>query len=511
MMAVGITAMAQETYEAATITDKDLNGTARYVGMGGAMDALGADLSTISSNPAGIGMFRKTYASITGGVMITGNDADPAPLDGSKANVSFDQIGVVLSFPNSAGYLNLAFNYHKSKNFNQIFSANDELHNASQNKLAWMDGGVEGYTQIDKLYGNTLVDIAKNNFYLHARDYDQLRRTWGYVSNYDFNISGNVNDRFYYGVTFGVKDLRYDASTSYVENMVGSGYMEVVDERMTRGTGFDFTFGAIVRPIESSPFRIGLSVATPTFYRLTTSNDTYLYNKTGQGISNPDKDADAKAYYDYDFSLNTPWKFGVSLGTTFGNYLALGAGYDFSDYASQDNRVRENDRYYYESYDNSYSDKAMNVHTKKTLRGVHTLKVGAEIKPLPDLAIRLGYNYVSPKYKMSGVKEGWIDSWGSDCASQTDYVNWAETNRFTLGFGFQMTRNLSLDIAYQYSNTNGEYHPFADSTYGLEDWEVPFHDVVEHDAKGYFLTNYADAVKVKNTRHQLMLTLGYRF
>ena len=49
--------MAQETYENAKIATEDLNGTARYVGMGGAMEALGADISTISSNPAGIGLF----------------------------------------------------------------------------------------------------------------------------------------------------------------------------------------------------------------------------------------------------------------------------------------------------------------------------------------------------------------------------------------------------------------------------------------------------------------------
>ena len=35
---------SQETYENANIATEDLNGTARYVGMGGAMDALGADI-----------------------------------------------------------------------------------------------------------------------------------------------------------------------------------------------------------------------------------------------------------------------------------------------------------------------------------------------------------------------------------------------------------------------------------------------------------------------------------
>ena len=49
---------AQETYENAKVITEDLNGTARYVGMGGATDALGADISTISTNPAGIGLFR---------------------------------------------------------------------------------------------------------------------------------------------------------------------------------------------------------------------------------------------------------------------------------------------------------------------------------------------------------------------------------------------------------------------------------------------------------------------
>lgn len=41
---------AQETYENAKLMKGDLNGTARYVGMGGAMEALGADISTISTN-----------------------------------------------------------------------------------------------------------------------------------------------------------------------------------------------------------------------------------------------------------------------------------------------------------------------------------------------------------------------------------------------------------------------------------------------------------------------------
>jgi len=92
----------------------------------------------------------------------------------------------------------------------------------------------------------------------------------------------------------------------------------------------------------------------------------------------------------YEFKLYTPWKFGASLGHTIGNNLALGVSYEYADYGSTDTRVK--DGYDYYGNENSYSERAMNQHTKNTLKGVSTLKVGAEFKPDPALAVRLGFN-----------------------------------------------------------------------------------------------------------------------
>ena len=64
-MLAALPVMAQETYQNATVVAEDLNGTARYVGMGGAMEALGADISTIATNPAGIGLFRSSSVNAT--------------------------------------------------------------------------------------------------------------------------------------------------------------------------------------------------------------------------------------------------------------------------------------------------------------------------------------------------------------------------------------------------------------------------------------------------------------
>ena len=62
---------AQNTYinDRLTATDQ-LNGSARFVGMGGALGALGADLSVISSNPAGMGLYRKSDIGMSFGAVI---------------------------------------------------------------------------------------------------------------------------------------------------------------------------------------------------------------------------------------------------------------------------------------------------------------------------------------------------------------------------------------------------------------------------------------------------------
>ena len=88
------TAMAQDQYDAANFTASDLNGTARYVGMGGALDALGGDISTMSSNPAGTGLFRHPEGALTMNVLFSD---EKGQLGHDAARASFDQGGVVFS------------------------------------------------------------------------------------------------------------------------------------------------------------------------------------------------------------------------------------------------------------------------------------------------------------------------------------------------------------------------------------------------------------------------------
>lgn len=58
-------AFAQGAFDAYSISQPDLKGTARFMSMGGAFGALGGDLSTFSQNPAGIGVYRRSEIGIT--------------------------------------------------------------------------------------------------------------------------------------------------------------------------------------------------------------------------------------------------------------------------------------------------------------------------------------------------------------------------------------------------------------------------------------------------------------
>ena len=342
--------------------------------------------------------------------------------------------------------------------------------------------------------------------YYDATGYDFRRGSSGYIGEYNFNLSGNSKDRFYWGLTFGMYDVNYRSASVYKENLVNSaqkaiGDVTIADERTINGSGFDVKAGVIFRPIEESPFRVGLYLHTPTWYDLKTENRTTLLSNLAEGYGKGNQSTSGR----YDYKFYTPWRFGGSLGYTVGNYLALGATYEYADYSYCDIRVNDGGSYDYwgNYYEETSRDEAMKNNIKSVLKGVSTLKIGAEYKPTRNVALRLGYNYVSPMYNKNGYKDGTLNSYSNYYSSTTDYTNWKATDRVTAGIGYAY-KKFSVDLAYQYSRTEGEFFPFM----SYSDLAAVGGDKTKYDA-GY--DNFCDGKKVTDNRHQVLLTLGYKF
>ena len=95
--------------------------TSTVVGLGGAMGALGGDISTIGTNPAGIGIFRSNDAAISFGFSSVGTESKYGgnTFNAEKNRWQLDNAGFVLS--NKIGnqtvlrYVNFGFNYLRAR------------------------------------------------------------------------------------------------------------------------------------------------------------------------------------------------------------------------------------------------------------------------------------------------------------------------------------------------------------------------------------------------------------
>ena len=515
LLAVSVMGLeAQTIYDGELLTQKDLAGSARFVGMGGALGALGADISTMGTNPAGIGLYRSYDFNTTFGY--TFNEVKSNYL-GNKTTQDHSKFGIksagfVLSnYMGDYGlkYLNFGFNYTRAKDFyrktemsgmlnlnpkgNGIISITNQMANQANDML---QDGIEIadlFQNGESVYTNPDVD------WLGAMGYDGRliqRNDAGYqgylpqpkalasvferggVNQYDFNISGNVSDRFFFGLTIGAYDINYRSYSYYDEYYGNEEYGLIHTNREIDGSGYDFKLGVIIRPIETSPFRFGLAIHSPTYYNLT--NYTYALMETqiapedGMEATEGDRlilspnDELGDLEHAFDFEIHTPWKYNLSLGHNVGNFLALGAEYEYQDYSSIKFK-----------YDGGGNIPYINS-TSSMLKGVHTLRLGAEYRIVPEFAFRLGYNIQSASFK----EEAYKDIMPGAPITDVHYTNNSDVrNTLTFGLGY-VGKHFYSDLAFKFDWYKSEFRPFDDEALTM--------------------------TKLTNNRSQVLFTLGMR-
>lgn len=536
---------AQTIYDAAKFTTNDLNGTARFVGMGGAMGALGTDISTIGVNPAGIGLFRSNDLMTTFGFNYNDSKSnyDGSIMKSNKFSGSYDNIGFVYS--NKIGntsaikYVNFGFNYRKVKDFNRNFSMNGnfgpyisqtnqmaELSNKRGNPgfyseyinpqdfmandafyitdvpwlsaLAYRAHIIRPYDRLDQNNnripqmdnGRPVLDKNGNPCYLKEyrgflgnNDIPNVNGNYyssenGGIRSFDLNSSININNRFYIGATMGLYNIDYNRTSVYRETSLTNGDNYTLSNwSNTQGAGVDFKLGLIIRPIESSPLRFGAAIHSPIFYKLTKTTSSelvyntfnYETNRPVTGIATPVNNYNDRLDAVTDYQLQTPWLYNLSMGYTIGNSVALGVEYEYKDYSSS--RLNDNEGYRMLDENNDM---------KNMLKAVNTIRVGAEVKLVPEFALRAGYNYSSAAYNNNAfliLPEGSVNT-------STEFANDKSRNNYTLGLGYKLS-NFYADIAYQYSTYSQDFYAF---------------DALE-----------LKPTKVDNSRQQVIMTVGFRF
>lgn len=521
LLGAGSMLTAQTTiYDANRLMGSDLNGTARFVGMGGAMGALGGDISTMGTNPAGIGIYRSNDVMVSFGFTNVGTkDAGGAKID--KFRGSFDNAGFVFSSKvgNSTAlrYVNFGFNYRRTKSFdrnmvmNGVFDQSqtsfmaDVLNNDEKGyfnpvlpkyldakgsyenpDLPWI--GILGYDShlVDPVYHTEKNDKGEDieifdGYTPYWREGDKVKQAYtarerGGLHSYDFNIAFNFYDRFYLGATIGAYSVDYKRTSLYKEDFMaadgsGHGGYDLGNEYWVDGSGVDFKLGFIWRPIESSSFRIGGAIHTPTVFSLSEHNNAYVDYGLDNDLSGFKETVNQYGDLmdgEYKYNLVTPWKFNVNTGFTVGSFAAFGFEYEYSNYSSA--TLKDPDGMKLQQTDD----------IRDMMKGVHTLRTGVEFKLAPAFAFRLGYNHITASMKSDAYK--YIQN--NSVRTDTEYSNPGATNNYTLGFGYRGD-SFYVDMAYLFNTYKEEFYAFDDM-----------------NLKG---------TEITNSNHKVLLTLGMRF
>jgi hypothetical protein len=472
-------------------------GTARITSIGEANTALGGDLSSISSNPAGLGFYNRSEVSITpvigfysAGTSYLGNSTNA-----SISKFGIGNIGVALNsnrpenIPGSWKGGTFGFSYNRLKDFNNEvryrgtnidndyldfvldFANNNE---AEIGDYYLVDLPYETYLINDYSVGSggdttynvwdTFVEFASQDAPV---DQQEIITTSGSINKWSISYGGNVGDRFYFGFGLGIMSLRYENEKTYGEIRYPESLLNnytIFEKQKVSGTGVNGTIGIAARPINT--LTIGVSFVTPTAYTLTDEFRTSIRSIWNESAfdyygDDPFFTGDHRAEKspdDWSYTLSTPMRLNAGLAYFFNKNGFITADVEWVDYSKI--------KFRFDQGDINNENEAIS----QMYKSVINYRIGGEYRT-GAFRIRAGYNYLN------------------NPMTDNEEINKARST-YSAGFGYRK-KQFYIDMSLLYSMYKGLRIPY-----------------IIYEDQGIGPTPVAD-IKYNSTR--VLLTAGFYF
>ena len=476
---------AQNETDALRYTQVFPGGTARMMGMGGAFGAFGGDFSTLSINPAGIGVYRSSEFTITPSMNYLSSKSNYLGNSSEDLSSNFYLGNMGLVYSNLTGRssglvsFNFGFGYNRENDFNQNLIMRGINHNSSlldyfatradgtpsdqlypyEEAVAWdvymldtVAGQPLNYETVYSLWGD-----SPNSTY--GQEQRRTISTSGGAGEYAFTAGVNLNNILYLGGTYGVHSLNYQYAMNHYEadpdgHIAQFDYFKFSERLNTRGTAHSFKLGFLLKPIQM--IRLGGAVHFPYKYRI--QEDYYTFMESG--FDTPDSDGN-KVYNSstnsqpYSYRVSSPLKVVANAGVQLFKMLLVDMDVEYVDYSTM-KMSRGSDGY-------DFFDE--NQAIKDAYKSVLNWRGGAELK-MGTMYFRAGAAFYNSPYASSEANKN---------ASYKSYSG---------GLGYR-TGNFFIDLAYVYSTHEEQYYMYQLS-------------MVSPSVNNF-------------QRHQLLTTFGYRF
>ncbi|SNS97023.1 Outer membrane protein transport protein (OMPP1/FadL/TodX) [Ekhidna lutea] len=421
-------------------TNYSLGSTARMQAVGGAQIALGGDISSAVSNPAGLGFFNKSVFVFSPSLDFISADTDYSII---RPDEVINAPGSDLTFRNNFNFSNIGtvINFGKGRFTDDKFKGGSLAISLSRNNTYHLSRTYEGENGFNSIVDNILQGAgskslnelseleyaAFDQFIINQYEDDQgifyTSNVGGFPiqretikergSHYQLNMAwgGNYDDRLYFGGGMGVQILNYKQNRSYEEfdflqdgsDMDSLNAIFIDDEIRTRGAGVNFNAGAIYRP--ASFLTVGVSYTSPSFLSLDEESFIDLEADWDPGSTFTEEVDGETTTYDLanidpyrsnlfvnTYRLRTPSKVGLGASMFIGKSGFLSGDLEFVNYGNA--KLNSDD----------FSTSQDNDDIKSAYESVVNIRVGGEYR-FDSFRLRAGYAYFPDPFKDTNLQD----------------------------------------------------------------------------------------------------------
>lgn len=524
---------AQTAYDALLFSENNYEGTARTMAMGNAFTALGGDLGSVGINPAGSAVAGYSQLTLTPSLTFSASTTQGVSpykdghlpyferqMKSRMTDLGMPNIGFTINYDTNrtSGVKNVTFGFvvNKTAAWNEdVYAAGTNSTTSFMGSMAY-DATVSGLTgtdlgaaaAFDRMPWKPVVGYQSGMISTFGGYDDQFvgaseviydngdvalggplnqsygRRVDGGKYDYLINVGANISDFIYIGANLGISSLDYTYNEYFKETAVDPSDFEIAlsngetiyfDEMRYKyaysasGAGYYGKIGVIVTP--GAGLRIGAAVQTPTINTITEE-----WQQAGE-TSYTDGKYDASSSSPYgrgSYRMVSPSRANFGIAYAFGKLGVISADYEVTDYSQMRYRTSDYDRDYFES---------VNEEIREYFRASHMLRLGLEVKPMAELAVRAGYSMATSPEKCF------------ECSSDIPTVR---NQNVSFGLGYSSKNSFFADFAVRRTILQDEYFmPYADYMY---------------DADGYLNENaYAPEIINERSLWKVLVTFGWRF
>ena len=483
LLSMALQAGAQGWTDALNFSENDYLGTARSVGMGNAMTAVGGDLGSLTFNPAGSAVAGYSQFTITPSLSFSTVTAQGSLSDGfedklqtRKGRMGLPNFGAVMVYDtrNQRGLKRVSFGIvgNVTRDYtNKLRASGTNVNTTLAGSLASQADGYSTDVLNGSFYANNIpswetmvgyqggIFDQVNGSYVGLTETlldngnivmtDRVAQYYGLErkgSKYDLlmNFGLDFNDKFYLGANIGITQVSYRSDeTRSEEALSGVNYgndfqsLRVRSSYYDDGAGLYAKIGFIARPFAG--LRIGAAIQTPTLMNI---RETYVLDASS--LAENIEMSQSSPRDEWLYNVTAPWRANVGIAYTIGKLGLVSADYEYTDYTGMKLTPAYDDAYYYD-----FSD--ANLDIMDFTGPVHAIRLGAELKPMPSMALRVGYNMTTGAQYNTLSDDGRVVSLTSDerLAQLRQAVSF--------GVGYSSPGSFFADFAIRFQYLPNEY------------------------------------------------------